>query len=68
MNSVSAPTALTASASASSYAHITAFQHSSRTNPAYRIAQNALTQTSTDDIALHRDAVTSIDPIGRMRG
>ncbi len=49
MNSVSAPTAPTAVASASSYAHITAFQHSFRTNLAYR-------------------SVTSIEPIGRMRG
>jgi len=68
MHSVSAPTALTASASALSYAHITAFQHSFRTNPAYCIAQNAITQTSMDAIALHRDIVTFIDPIGRMRG
>jgi len=37
MNSVSAPTAPTAVASASSYAHITAFQHSFRTNLAYHI-------------------------------
>ena len=49
MNGVSAPTALTAVASALSYAHITAFQHSFRTNLAYCI-------------------VTSIEPIGRMRG
>ncbi len=49
MNSVSAPTAPTAVASASSYAHITAFQHSFRTNLAYL-------------------SVTSIEPIGRMRG
>ena len=44
MNSVSAPTVLTASASALSYEHIAAFQHSFRTNPAYRIAQNAVTR------------------------
>ena len=37
MNSVSAPTALTAVTSALSYAHITAFQHSFRTNLAYHI-------------------------------
>ena len=61
MNSVSAPTVLTASASALSYEHIAAFQRSFRTNPAYRIAQNAVTQTSVDDIALNRDIVTSID-------
>ena len=60
MNSVSAPTVLTASASLS-YEHIAAFQHSFRTNPAYRIAQNAVTQTSVDDIALNRDIVTAVD-------
>jgi|SoiMethySBSTD1v2_1073268.scaffolds.fasta_scaffold481203_3 hypothetical protein len=68
MHSVSAPTALTASASAWSYAHITAFQYSFCTNPAYRIAQHAITQTSMDDTTLRRDIVTSIDAIGRMRG
>jgi len=31
-------------------------------NPAYRIAQNAVTQTSIDDIALDREIVTRIDP------
>src|SRR5207244_11949355 len=61
MNSVSTPTALTTSASALSYEHIAAFQQRFRTNPAYRIAQNAVTQTSVDDIALNRDIVTSID-------
>ncbi len=61
MNSVSTPTALTAPASALSYEHIASFQHSFRTNPAYRLAQNAVTQTSVDDIALNRDIVTSID-------
>jgi len=68
MNSVSAPMALTASASVLSYARITASQHSFRTNLAYLVAQNAMTQTSMDAIALHRDSVTCIDPIGRMRG
>jgi bleomycin hydrolase len=61
MNSVAAPTALTATASAVSYDHIVSFQHSFRTNSAYRLAQNAVTQTSVDDIALNRDIVTSID-------
>src|SRR5205085_6469928 len=61
MNSVSAPTVLSASASALSYEHIAAFQQNFRTNLAYRIAQNAVTQTSVDDIALNRDIVTSID-------
>lgn len=61
MNSVSAPTALTATASALSYEHIASFQRSFRTNPAYRIAQNAVTHTSVEDIALNRDIVTSID-------
>jgi hypothetical protein len=68
MNSVSAPMALTASVSALSYARITAFQHSFSTNLAYRITQHAMTQTSMDDIALHRDSVTCIEPSGRMRG
>ena len=61
MNSASAPTVLTASASALSYEHIAAFQHNFRTNPAYRVAQNAVTLTSVDDIALNREIVTSID-------
>ena len=61
MNSVSAPTALTATASALSAEHIASFQHSFRTNPTYRMAQNAVTQTSVDDIALNRDIVTSVD-------
>ncbi|MGI8870736.1 MAG: aminopeptidase C [Mycobacteriales bacterium] len=30
-------------------------------NPAYRVAQNAVAQTTIDDIALDRDVVTSID-------
>jgi hypothetical protein len=68
MHSVSAPTALTASASALSYAHITAFQYSFRTNPTYSTIKNAITQTSMDAITLHRDIVTSIDALGRMRG
>jgi bleomycin hydrolase len=61
MMSVSAPTALTVTASALSYDHIASFQHSFRTNPAYRMAQNAVTQMSVDDIALNREIVTSID-------
>ena len=61
MNSLSAPATLTATASALSYDHIASFQQSFRANPAYRLAQNAVTQTSVDDIALNRDVVTSID-------
>ena len=61
MNSVSAPTVLESTASALSAEHIASFQHSFRTNPAYRMAQNAVTHTSVDDIALNRDIVTAID-------
>src|SRR5206468_3380886 len=61
MHSVSTSTALTATASAVSYEHIAAFQDNFRTNPAYRLAQNAVTLTSVDDIALNRDIVTSVD-------
>jgi bleomycin hydrolase len=61
MNSASTATALTATAAALSSDHIAAFQDSFRTNPAYRLAQNAVTQTSVDDIALNREIVTSID-------
>jgi bleomycin hydrolase len=61
MNSVSAPSTLTATASALSAEHIASFQQGFRANPAYRIAQNAVTQMSVDDIALNRDIVTSID-------
>jgi bleomycin hydrolase len=61
MNSVTAPTVLTATTSALSPDHIASFQHSFRTNPVYRVAQNAVTQTSVDDIALNREIVTSID-------
>src|SRR5919106_3072196 len=61
MNSIAAPTALTAVAAALSSDHIASFQHSFRMNPAYRVAQNAVTHTSVEDIALNRDIVTSID-------
>ena len=61
MNSVSAPTVLESTASALSAEHIASFQHNFRTNPAYRMAQNAVTHTSVDDIALNRDIVTAID-------
>jgi bleomycin hydrolase len=61
MTSVSTSTALTAPASALSYEHIAAFQHNFRTHPTYRIAQNAVAQTSVDDIALNRDIVTAAD-------
>jgi bleomycin hydrolase len=61
MNSVSAPTALAATASALSDEHITSFQRDFRANPAYRVAQNAVTHTSVEDIALNRDIVTASD-------
>jgi bleomycin hydrolase len=61
MNGISAPTALTATASALSSEHIASFQRSFRSNPAYRVVQNAVTQTSVDDIALNREVITSID-------
>jgi bleomycin hydrolase len=61
MNSLSAPPALTAVGSALSDEQIASFQHSFRTNPAYRLAQNAVTHTSVDDIALNRDIVTAMD-------
>jgi bleomycin hydrolase len=61
MNSLSAPASLTTTASALSSEHIASFQQGFSANPAYRIAQNAVTQMSVDDIALNRDIVTSID-------
>jgi bleomycin hydrolase len=61
MQSVSASTVLTATAAALSYDHIASFQDSFRTNPAYRVVQNAVTQTSVDDIALNREIVMAID-------
>jgi len=61
MHSVSASTALTATAAALSYDHIASFQDSFRTHPAYRVVQNAVTQTSVDDIALNREIVMAID-------
>jgi len=61
MNNVPTPVALTGTTSALSPDHIASFQHSFRTNPAYRVAQNAITQISVDDIALNREIVTSID-------
>ena len=60
MDSVSTPPVLTAAASALSSEHIAAFHQSFRMNPAYRVAQNAITQTSVDDIALNRDIVTTV--------
>lgn len=38
------------------------FDKSFAANPTYRAMQNAVTQTSVDNIALDRDVVTSIDP------
>src|SRR4029450_1236203 len=61
MHSLSASTTLTATAAALSYDHIASFQDSFRTNPAYRVVQNAVTQTSVDDIALNREIVMAID-------
>jgi aminopeptidase C len=61
MQSISASTVLTATAAALSYDHIASFQDSFRTNPAYRVVQNAVTQTSVDDIALNREIVMAID-------
>jgi len=61
MHSVSTSTVLTATAAALSYDHIASFQDSFRTNPAYRMVQNAVTQTSVDDIALNREIVMAID-------
>ena len=61
MNHVPSPTVLTAPAAALSNDHIASFQQSFRTNPAYRVAQNAVTQTSVEDIALNREIMTSID-------
>jgi bleomycin hydrolase len=61
MNSVSAPMAQSATASAVSAEHIASFQNSFRANPAYRVVQNAVTQMSVEDVALNRDIVTSID-------
>jgi bleomycin hydrolase len=61
MNSVAASAALTAPTSALSSEHIALFQQDFRANPAYRIAQNAVTQMSVEDVALNRDIVMSID-------
>ena len=61
MPDVSATAALTAPEAAVSSEHITAFQDNFRTNPAYRIVQNAITQTSVDEIALNRDLVMGLD-------
>lgn len=43
-------------------ADVELFDKSFTANPAYRAMQNAVTQTSVDNIALDRDVVTSIDP------
>jgi bleomycin hydrolase len=61
MNSVSTPTTLSATASALLPEHIASFQHSFRASPTYRLAQNAVTQISIEDVALNRDLVTSVD-------
>src|SRR5687767_8589899 len=61
MNSAPTSMALTGTASALSPDHIASFQQHFRTNPAYRVAQNAITQISVDDIALNREIVTAID-------
>lgn len=61
MPDVSTPTVLTAPDAAVSSEHVAAFQDSFRANPAYRIVQNAVTQTSVDEIALNRDIVMAMD-------
>lgn len=55
----SVATVLTAPAAALSSDHIASFQDSFCTNAVYRVMQNAVTQTSVDDIALNREIVTS---------
>ena len=37
------------------------FQEDFRASPAYRLAQNAVTQTSIDDVALNREVITNLD-------
>src|SRR5437899_388086 len=66
MNSVSTPTALTASAAALSYEHIAAFQPSFSTNPAYRIAPNAITQDRAVDSALNQPMVTYVPRVNSL--
>lgn len=44
-----------------SHDDITTFQQHFRANASYRIVQNAVTQTSVDDIALNRDIATAVD-------
>ena len=61
MNSVVTPTVLESMAPALSAEQIASYQQNFRTNPAYRMAQNAVTQTSVDDLALNRDIVTAMD-------
>lgn len=59
MQDTAAATVLTAPSAALSSDHIACFHDSFRSNAIYRVVQNAVTQTSVDDIALNRDIVTS---------
>jgi bleomycin hydrolase len=61
MNSVVTPTVIESTAPALSAEQIASYQQNFRTNPAYRMAQNAVTHTSVDDIALNRDIVIAMD-------
>jgi bleomycin hydrolase len=61
MNSGVAPRVLDSVASALSAEQIASFQRNFRANPTYRIAQNAVTHTSVDDIARNRDITTATD-------
>jgi bleomycin hydrolase len=37
-------------------------------NPAYRLAQNAVTRVTLDDVAINREIVNSLDHAGRLEG
>ncbi|MGD0059175.1 MAG: C1 family peptidase [Verrucomicrobiia bacterium] len=40
---------------------VTELRHAFRSNPTYKLAMNAVTQTPVDDVALNRDVVTNTD-------
>lgn len=61
MSDISTSVAPAVDAAALSCAQLAAFQDSFDTHPSYRIVQNAVTQTSVDDIALRRDLITAMD-------
>ncbi len=42
-------------------AHLARLRDHFLSNPAYRLAQNAVTQVSVDDVALNREVITSVD-------